>query len=243
MKLTVIGYYGGSPKEGEGTSAYLVSHEGFHLLLDCGSAAVSLMQKVVDLDTVHHVVLSHFHHDHICDGGIFLYNRLVRMQLGEVKEPLHFYGLPVEEEKKKLIWEPYADYQDIGPGESLQIGPFALQFLQTKHPIECLAMRITCDEKSLVYTADTALFPELVEFAEDADLLLAECSLYKEYDGESSGHMNALDVAKLGEESGAKHLVLTHLPIYGNPEELLQDGKKMYSGKIQLAERFLTLKI
>lgn len=37
MKLTVLGYYGGYPYDGVGTSSYLITAGDYHLLLDCGS--------------------------------------------------------------------------------------------------------------------------------------------------------------------------------------------------------------
>ncbi|MCX8046397.1 MAG: MBL fold metallo-hydrolase, partial [Anoxybacillus gonensis] len=41
MKVTVIGYWGAFPKKNEATSCYLFEHDGFRLLVDCGSGALA----------------------------------------------------------------------------------------------------------------------------------------------------------------------------------------------------------
>ena len=87
----------------------------------------------------------------------------------------------------------------------------------------------------LVYTADGALTEDLVEFSHDADLLLAECSLYPPTSGEAPGHMNADDVAELARRVNPSTLVLTHLPFYGRREDLLECVRTRWGGCAYLA--------
>ena len=47
MQVTIIGHWGGYPKVDEASSGYLVEHEGFQLLLDCGSGVLSKLQKFI----------------------------------------------------------------------------------------------------------------------------------------------------------------------------------------------------
>ena len=137
------------------------------------------------------MLLSHYHYDHCSDAGALSYGRLIQMQTGAAQQPLHFYGLPVEPYFEHLTMEPYTYAQTIGADDKLQIGPFCCTFHKTAHPVECLAVKVKCGQSTLVYTADGAYTPKLAEFAEGADLLIAECSLYAGADGARAGHMTS----------------------------------------------------
>ncbi len=76
-------------------------------------------------------------------------------------------------------------------------------------------MRIEAEGKTLVYTADTAYFEELSEFAKGADVLLCESNFYKGMDGAAAGHMTSEEAGILQQANVGK-LILTHLPHFGN---------------------------
>ena len=46
MKMTVVGFWGGFPEAGEATSGYLFEHDGFLLLVDCGSGVLAQLQNI-----------------------------------------------------------------------------------------------------------------------------------------------------------------------------------------------------
>lgn len=235
MKITVIGHWGGVPKAGEATSGYLFQEEGYSLLVDCGSAVVSNLQKYLDLGDLDAVVLSHYHFDHFCDVGTLVYGRQILTRIGQLSGVLPIYGNEEDIHLQELTKDPYAQGIATKEGETLELGPFRIDFLKTQHPVPCFAMRITAGGVSVVYSADTSYFKGLADFATDADLCMLECTLYPGYDGSTMGHMNSTDAAKLAREAGAKELLLTHLPIYGNTAQLLEDALKHYEGKVSLA--------
>lgn len=41
MKVTVIGCWGGYPAAKEASSGYLLEHDGYKILMDCGSGVLS----------------------------------------------------------------------------------------------------------------------------------------------------------------------------------------------------------
>ena len=82
MRCTVIGCWGGCCRVNEACSAYLLSCQGEHLLLDCGSGAASMLQNALPLQELHHVLLSHYHYDHCSDAGALSYGRLSKCRLG-----------------------------------------------------------------------------------------------------------------------------------------------------------------
>src|SRR5699024_712351 len=105
-------------------------------------------------------------------------------------------------------------------------------------------MRITDDDGSvLVYTADTSYRKSRGKFAEGADVLITECSLYAGEDGEPMGHMNAEDVGMLADESGAGKDVMSHLPHYGSLEEIAVTFRKSGAGEAVLAEAGMEIEV
>ena len=241
MRCTVIGNWGGCCRQNEACSGYLLTHDGFHLLLDCGSGVLSVLQNVIDLNDLHHVFLSHYHFDHYSDAGCAVYSRLVNTQIGRTSQKLRFYALENEEKFSELTWEPYSDVTAVAASDRLQIGPFSCTFHKTLHPVDCLAIRVEAGGKSLVYTADTGYCEELAAFAENADLLISECSLYAPAGGEKSGHLNAEQAGLLGARASCQTLLLSHLPLYGDLEQLRVQAQKNYHGRLLLASKLMTI--
>lgn len=218
MRLTTIGCDSACPLAGSATSAYIVEEGECRLMLDCGSGSLSLMQKVFDFDTVGHIILSHFHPDHVADVGVAIYSRLVSMQLGRGVSPLTVHAL-----EDRDFTTPYSRFAPIDEATRLEIGPFRIRFHRTVHPVPCLAMRLETDSGSLVYTADGALDEELVEFCKGADLVIAECSFHpgKGRPAET-GHMDPESVSRLAIQALIPRLVLSHLPVYGDRMDILE---------------------
>ncbi|ASK60845.1 hypothetical protein CFK37_00790 [Virgibacillus phasianinus] len=235
MKCTVIGFWGGYPAKGGATSSYLFEKDGFSLLVDVGSGALSAVQNykhVMDIDAV---VLSHYHHDHIADIGVLQYAWLVHSYLREEKEILPIYGHQEDPAKFKTLTHECTEGIAYDPEGVLEVGPFLITFLKTGHPVPCYGMRITDGEDVIVYTADTTYKKEWASFAKDADLLITDCNFYEEQDGSKAGHMNSGEGATIARDANAAELLLSHLPQYGDTTNLIKEAANYYNGKIELA--------
>ena len=236
MQCRVIGIWGGFPKKDGPCSGFLIQQDEFSLLMDCGSGVVQQLQHYSDLNEINHVVLSHYHYDHCSDIGVMLFSRLVNTQLKKVEEPLSIYG-PFSEEMAKRVEEvPYSEFAGYNEDSQLKIGPFTLEFKMNIHPVEAYSIKVTSGNKSLVYTSDTSYTEDLVNFASGVDLLITECSLYEGMDGAASGHMTSKEAGILAEKSKAKAVLLTHLPHYGDLNELVKSAKGQGNSNIRLAE-------
>ncbi|UOE93284.1 MBL fold metallo-hydrolase [Alkalihalobacillus sp. LMS39] len=236
MKLTVIGCWHGYPEPEEATSGYLIQQDDFSLLLDCGSGVLSHLQRYCPLQKLQAVVVSHYHQDHIADIGVLHYARLIETKLGRASTPLFIYGHKDDERFDTLAYEPYVKSIPYQSNSLLDVGPFAISFLKTKHPAPCYAMKITNGQKEIVYTADTSYFLGLASFAKECDLLIAECSFYKNQET-VGGHMNSQDVGILANKARAKQVLLTHLPHFGERTSLLTEVKESYDGQVELASK------
>ncbi|ALX48684.1 MBL fold metallo-hydrolase [Lentibacillus amyloliquefaciens] len=235
MKLTIVGYWGGYPAPGGATSAYLLEQDDFTLLIDAGSGSLSKLQTikhVMDLDAV---ILSHYHNDHVADIGVLQYAWLVQSYIRKSNEILPIYGHTEDEEGFKSLTHKNTEGIAYDPAESLEIGPFTITFLQTDHPVPCYGMRITDGETVLVYTADTAFKEEWYDFAKDADFLITDCNFYENQDGSGAGHMTSKEGAMIAEKAKAGKLILSHLPQYGDNNDLVKEAEQYFNGSIELA--------
>ena len=242
MKVTVVGYWGGYPEANEATSGYLFQHNGFNLLVDCGSAVLSQLQNYLSPLELDAVILSHYHHDHVADIGPLQYARLIGGMMQQTKKILPIYGHTLD--KDKFFQLHHLDVTKgipYNPKESIEIGSFTISFLKTDHPVDCFAMRFSAGEKTVVYTADSSFKKEFIPFAKGADLLICECNMYAGEDGKPAGHMNSHEAAVIAKDADVKELILTHLPHKGNHQDLIQEAAEIFKGTIKLAKTGLVV--
>ncbi|WP_423801464.1 MBL fold metallo-hydrolase [Neobacillus sp. SAB-20_R2A] len=244
MKLTVIGFWGGYPKKDAASSGYLLEHDGFRLLVDCGSGVLAKLPNIVEPEELDAVILSHYHPDHIADIGVLQHARLIQGFLGKQFPTLPIYGHHFNQhEFAKLTYKTITKGIAYEPNQSLSIGPFQVSFFKTDHPVPCYAMRFEAGGMSLVYTGDSAFKEEFIQFSSNADLLLCECNFYGHQNGKSAGHMNSVEAGRFAREAGVKQLILTHLPHYGNVSDLVHEASGEFAGIIKLAEEFQTIQL
>ncbi|MCG7343672.1 MBL fold metallo-hydrolase [Sporosarcina sp. ACRSL] len=236
MKVIPIGIWGGYPKANGATSSFLIEHDGFHCLVDCGSGVLASLQNYVQLEDLDAVVISHYHADHIADIGSLQYSRLINYYLGKPAPALPIYAHDKDETNfANLSYKEQTIGVAVKETDIVQIGPFEVTFCETIHPVYCLAMKFTVDGRSVTLTADTEWNDRLVEFASGTGLLISEANLYEEHLGKSPGHMAGSEAGRLAKLSGANRLLLTHLPLHGDQKEILDAAKGVYEGDAELA--------
>lgn len=239
MLVTVLGFYGGYPHDGIGTSSYLLRDGDKKMLIDCGSGALNALSsymKPTDLDAV---VLSHYHHDHTADVGVLQYEWLAAKKdnplpiYGHTQDFVNFAQLTVENASQGIAYNDY---------EPTEIGNLKFEFLRTIHPVPAYAMRITDSEgKVVVYTADTTYFDGLVDFAKDADLLIADTNFPEDVTGRK-WHLNTKEAGTLAKDANVKRLMISHLPQTVDLETMLSQSQK-YAGEIPVVHAFQGLEI
>lgn len=237
MKITTIGIWGGYPNKNEATSSFLLEHEGFKCLIDCGSGVLAAVQNYTELWELDAAIISHYHPDHVADIGVLQHAAMVGMQLKEWKTPFPIYAHDRDQAAfHNLSYKGVTEGRAIEVTRKLELGPFEVSFCETIHPVYCLAMKFSVDGKSVVFTADTEWKEELADFAKGTDLLVSEANLYEKYIGLIKGHMSGKQAGELAEQAGAKELWLTHLPQYGEREEILEAARSAYHGKADFAK-------
>lgn len=238
MKLTILGFMGGYPADGVGTTAYLLESHGFHLLMDVGSGAVLALEKHLDPKKLDALILTHYHPDHIADMGVLQHI----FQLKEPDKVLPIYG-HTESPLHQLRDHTFTKGIDYEGNEPITIGPFRISFLKTAHPVPCYALAITEEEtgKKLVFTADSGYLEAFIPFSKNADVLLADTNFFRGQEGHKV-HMTPLEVGKIAEAANVQKLILTHLPPGGNWSQLLEDAQASAPHiSVQLAEKDLQI--
>lgn len=235
MKLTILGYYGGYPFNGGGTSGYLIQSQGFNLMLDAGSGTLIALQKILDPLQLDAVLLSHYHQDHIADVGVLQYEWQLqtgpRKQdvlpiYGHMEDPLNFAA---------LTWPDATVGKRYDPNGTLELGPFVITFLRTIHPVPTFAIRVVERETGavLVYTADSATMPALSDFAARADVLMVDTNFFANRSGQL-WHMTAPQAGQLAQQAQVGTLILTHLPQITSFEELKQQASTAAGSAIKV---------
>ncbi|KRN56353.1 MBL fold metallo-hydrolase [Carnobacterium divergens] len=248
MKVTVLGFWGGYPFKNEGTSAYLVESEGYHLLVDAGSASLIALEQHIDPLELDAVILSHYHHDHIADIGVLQFLRqLKRKNHGEDRAPIlpiyahtenaqGFSALTLERVSEGIAYEEH---------HKTYVGPFEITFMRTLHPVPCFAMRIeeVKTGKVLVYTADSGYLADFIPFSKGADVLLADTNFFEGMENHRV-HMTSVEVARIAKEAKVSKLVLTHLPQTGDLELLKAEAiNHVENTEVLLAKKDLIIEL
>lgn len=237
MKLTIVGHWGGYPAINGATSCYLLEKDNFSLVIDMGSSALSKLQSYIDVTNIDAVILSHYHTDHIADIGVLQHARLVQTYLQGHQEILPIYGHTEDITAFNTLSHDYTSGVIYHPQNELTIGPFTINFFRTKHSVPCFGMRITDGVHTFVYTADTAYDDGWMTFTEGANMLLADCNFYahQEENALAAGHMTSIQGAYIAQQAAVDELILSHLPHFGDHEQLVTEAKQYFTNKVHLA--------
>ena len=112
----------------------------------------------------------------------------------------------------------------------------------TPHRRESLAIRLTnSSRKAVVYTSDTGYSEELAQFCCGADLLILECSFYR--DKPIATHLELAEAMRMAKIAEPRTLLLTHLYPEWDAVDLEAEASKLWSGQTIAARDGLRLEI
>ena len=238
----MLGASGTYPKADGACSGFLLRLGEYQVWVDAGSGTFGNLQRHTDYRDLRALVLSHLHIDHILE--VFSLYYALRYS-ADSKGPRGFeiYApAATEAHLEHLIsnsspdgFGGYFKFRPIRSGDKISLEPFVFTFLKAVHPIETLSMRVEASSRTLVYTADTGWNDELVEFAADADLLIAEASFQETYPKMREVHMSAEEAGKLADQAGVGRLALTHIVPGLDPQVSLEQAQSRFRGEVLLA--------
>ena len=211
MRMTVYGNNATCPEADGACSCFLIEAEGRRILLDMGNASLAKLQKDVDLAALDLIAISHLHFDHFGDLFCAKYQLESRRACGEAipRIPLLTPRLPAWARAELCtndVFEPHV----IEDGLRFRMGDAALEFIGTVHLVESYGVRLKAEGRTLAYSGDAGVCPQLARVAAGADLFLCEATLTQGPCAEEGHHLRAATAGRLAAENGAKRLLLTH---------------------------------
>jgi len=247
MRLTVVGCAGSFPGPDSPASCYLVEAEDdartWRLLLDLGNGALGPLQRLLDPRHLDAVLLSHLHPDHCLDlCGLFVLLRHHPQGPPSTKLPVFgpagtldrlclAYGGPDGEPDLGVVF----DVREWDDGQAVRLGPVLITPFRVEHPVETYGLRLEHAGRALAYTGDTDTCPALLGLARGADLFLAEASFQEGRDITRGVHLTGLRAGQVATAAGARRLVLTHVPVWTDPDVVLAEARSAFAGPVDLA--------
>lgn len=152
LDICLLGCGGMLPLPKRYLTALIVRNQGSNVLIDCGEGTqVALYQSDFSLKNIDHILITHFHGDHVAGipGLLMTIGNNMRT------EPLHIWG----GEGLKLILEgllvicpqlPFAVYVhelSFKEGSSFQLGELEVMTLPVVHRVPCLAYSLYLPRK------------------------------------------------------------------------------------------------
>ena len=272
-RLVILGSKGGPairPGGPSPTSSLLVAG-GVNVVVDCGlGVSRGLVEAGLPLTAIDVVIVTHLHSDHLLELGPLLHTAWTSGLSKEVA----VYG-PVG---TRAVWENFlrslaydietriADegrpdlafmvtVTEFGEGEVFARAGLTVTALRVEHPpvTECYALKFSWEGRSVVFSADTAYFPPLADFARGADVLVHEAMhpdgvdrlVKKTVNGARlrehllASHTLAADVGRIAASAGVGHLILNHLVPADDPEitasHYAHEVRKTWTGRLTVS--------
>jgi ribonuclease BN (tRNA processing enzyme) len=254
MKLTVVGCSGSLSGPESPASSYLVQapfdNRTFSLLLDCGPGAMGALYRYLDPREVDAIGLSHLHADHCLDLCGYHVAACYSPDAPWPRRPIYAptdsaahlaraCEVPGEDGEVSESSPSIAEHLDWRIWQPSQpIGPFIVRTVRVEHPVEAYAIRVDQDTPgggSLVYSGDTGPTDALVQLANGADLLLVESAFLDGSDNPPKMHLSGSQAAAIATASAVKTVVLTHIPPWYKPEDVLAEARPHFDGPMSLA--------
>ena len=247
-KLVILGSSNAIPtEEHENTHMALLGEERF-VLIDCVSNPMVRLKKAgLNFNDLTDLILTHFHPDHVTGVPLLLQNM---WQLGRTR-PLSIYGLhhTLDRIIDLMGFYDWSDWPNFFPvifhrlpeqnGTTVfSDAEFNITSYPVRHFIPTIGLRIGFPKtgKVLAYSCDTEPCPEVIELAQNADVLIHEAH------GAQVGHSSASQAAGIARDAGAKKLFLIHYQTWNNdPAPLVEEAAQIFSGDVALAKDFMEM--
>jgi ribonuclease BN (tRNA processing enzyme) len=260
-------------------SASLIVYKNTPIIVDTGfGVTFKLLDAGINPASIKYIFITHHHSDHNLELGPLLYNAWI----SGLKEPIHVYapaGLTsllsfywqsnqfdietrIKDEGRPDIRE-FVISHEYAEGNIVSHSDFEVSAMKNIHPpvIESYALKFKLDNKTIVFSGDTAYCQALAGFAFNADYLVHEVmyvpaveemlkrrpNAAKLKESILSHHTSAEDVGRIATAAKVKNLVLNHF-VPSDDTSLseqvwLNAVKKNFSGNIIVGKDLLQLQL
>lgn len=232
---------------------------GRHYLFDCGAGVVRNMVRAnVSPADVPVVLLSHLHHDHICDFPLFAITGWIWGRRGSPivvgpKGTQHFCsrlfaGGAFDADylarshypaRKKNLEAMRPEVRECAPGLAYNDAHVTVRCDWVEHIpreiSECFGLRLEAEGKAVAFSGDTAPCEAMVELARGADLLVHECTFpeaFIEHRRKTGigifAHTSPGALGVLAKRAGVKALAATHFGHFESAHPLIKQAGALH---------------
>lgn len=212
MKVFFLGTNGWYDTETGNTVCILIETSECYIILDAGNGLYKIDRYIPILSSKPiSLFISHFHLDHII--GLHILNKF------NLNQGLHIYGqIGTKDILDKIIKAPYTVPFERLPfrveinelSEGTHNLPFSVECRFLHHSSPCMGYQFELEGKIIAYCPDTGICENAIKLANNADLLIAECSFKSGQSNAQWPHLNPEDAAQIANEAKAKKLALIH---------------------------------
>lgn len=212
-------------------SSVLIQLDDMHVLFDCGHGVLQrLLEAGIQHNALNHVVVSHFHPDHISDLIPFLHAGAWSRRDSRMTD-LHIYGPPglqhIIDGFKEIFGESalqqpaYEVQVHEVLGDRFSLGEYNFDFVSLP-PAGNHGLRFKWGGKSYAITGDSNFHEHEIAFLHKVDLAIID-----------SGHLEDDEIVQLAVASQAKTIVCSHLYREIDASKLQSRAEKVgYEGTI-----------
>lgn len=258
-------------------SSSLLEIGGRTIVVDCGLGVTrGLADAGISLKALDLVFITHLHSDHVLELGPLIHTAWT----AGLATPVTVFGPPGTghywrrfcqamefDIEIRIIDEGRPDIRDLvsiiefGEGRVMEERGLKVSALRVDHPpvTDCFALRFEHAGRSVVFSADTAFFPPLADFAKGADILVHEAMLEEGIErlvaktGNGArlrehllaSHTFAEEAGRIASDAGVKRLVLNHLIPADDPEigeaDWIAAVRKTWAGDLTIARDSLVV--
>lgn len=244
-QIIFLGTANAIPAIGRENTHLLIRHNQEAILIDCAANPVVHLQRGgVDFNHINHLILTHFHPDHVSGAPLFLMDLWL---LGR-KRPLFIYGLEHTLSRLQAMMELYdwrtwpgffpIEYRMIPAIEGaalLELDGLEIVASPVRHLLPTIGIRVLFKDiqKTVTYSSDTEPCQEVERLAKGADILIHESA------GGFIGHSSARQAGEVARNAGVKSLYLIHYPAHVTKQELIQEAQSVFDGAVFVCEDFM----
>ena len=250
MKVTILGS-GTNIHPTRAAAGYLFVTDR-PILLDFGPRTLSnLLQTGSDRHTVQHLLFTHYHADHVSDFIPFFFDAVCHSQFVEVRPSLTIHGPAGTKRFFQGIFRTFPNFSDAPfpvtlhevNRRSFRIGDTKVTPWPMTHSNRqvCLGYRLEYHGRSVAFSGDAVVSPQLISLCRNVDLAILDCSFASSQPG--GAHMHAEECGKVAQEAGVKRLVLSHFYQATDQSNVVTQASRFFSGPILKGKDLLSLTV
>ena len=247
----------------------LIHLNGKNLLVDAGlGVSRSVCEQGVSLNHIDAIFITHLHSDHYLELGPLIHTawvsgRIVPIPIYGPQRLKHYWDafltsmaddikLRIEDEGRVDL-KKLPQFHNLKDKWALSLSGIKISAIRNIHPPikDSFALRLESRNSTVVVSGDTAYMPDMIDFANNADLLIHEAMLSEGIDLIMShldhndqrlknhllrSHTTAENVGLIAKRANVKCLALNHLVPDGfsefNRDYWIRSVRRQWSGKI-----------